>query len=80
MGVVDDFLSKTDLVVDCRSGFTYAERPTAFRWKNHQHAIEAVNTEWHSPIGKHFQVTTENGHIFELIYNHAKDTWQILKT
>ena len=72
--------TKTNLDVECRSGFTYVERPIAFSWENQRHVIEAVNAEWRSPIGKHFRVTTENGFIFELTFDHANDSWQILQT
>ena len=80
MGVVDDSPSKIDLDVECHSGFAYADRPTAFSWENQRFVIEVVNAEWRSPTGKHFRVTTENGFIFELIFNPAKDHWQILQT
>ena len=66
-----------NVVVECHSGHTYAERPTAFHWEGEQLAIETIEAEWRSPNAKHFQVTTKNGQIFELIYDEAKDNWQI---
>lgn len=69
-----------DIIVECHSGHAYAERPTAFYWMNARFTIKTVDAEWRNPDRKHFQVTTENGQHFELIYDEVKDNWQIIQT
>ena len=64
-------------VVQCHSGYAYAQRPVAFFWEGTQYAIEAVQNEWRSPAGKHFRVLTKHGSCFELVYDQSSDDWQI---
>ena len=66
-----------DVVVECHSGHTYAQRPTAFWWENERFEVATIEAEWRSPTGKHFQVKTRNEATFELIYREAGDCWQI---
>ena len=67
----------TDTIVECYSGHTYAERPKALCHNGKQYEIEAIEAQWRSPEGKHFQVTAMNGDVFELIYDQATDNWKI---
>lgn len=69
--------SKEDAVVECHSGHTYAQRPTAFWWKGERLEVETIEDEWRSPEAKHFPVITKNGEKFKLIYHEAGDSWQI---
>jgi len=63
--------------VECHSGYTYAERPTAFRWEGQRLAIEAVEQSWRVPGGRRFRVRTEDGRLFELFYGELYDEWRI---
>ena len=65
------------IVVECHSGHTYAQRPTAFLWEAERFEIATIDAEWRSPIGKHFRITTKNATNFELLYYEANDDWQI---
>ena len=67
------------VVVECHSGHTYAERPKAIYWDNERLEVENIETEWHSPEGKHFRVKVKNGSVFELIFYEASHDWQIRK-
>jgi hypothetical protein len=64
-------------IVECHSGYTYAERPTALRWKGKRLAIEAVEQSWSVPGGRRFRVRTEDGRVFELFYGELYDEWRI---
>ena len=70
-------LPKTDSVVECHSGHTYAQRPTVFWWEAERFEVASIDAEWRSPVGKHFRVTTKYETIFELTYHEASDSWQI---
>ncbi|MEJ5202278.1 MAG: hypothetical protein WHV66_08585 [Anaerolineales bacterium] len=63
--------------VVCHSGFTYAERPTAFWWEGELLEVSAVETEWRTPQGRGFRVRTPQGQRFELFYNEHNDEWEI---
>lgn len=64
-------------LVECHSGYTYAERPTAFRWEGKRLMIEAVEQAWRVPGGRRFRVRTQDGRVFELFYGELYDEWRI---
>ena len=64
-------------LVECHSGYTYAERPTALRWEGQRLTIEAVEQAWRVPGGRRFRVRTEDGRVFELFYGELYDEWRI---
>lgn len=65
-------------LVECHSGYTYAERPTALRWDGARLAIEEVEDAWRIPGGRKFRVRVEDGRMFELFYGELYDEWRIL--
>jgi hypothetical protein len=64
-------------LVECLSGFTYAERPLALTWEGRRLEITQILAEWRTPDENHFRVCTFDSREFELIYIHAADEWQI---
>ena len=64
-------------LVECHSGFTYADRPIALTWEGRRQEIVAIPAEWRSPGRKHFRVRTSDGQDFELSYHEAANEWQI---
>jgi len=64
-------------LVECHSGYTYAERPTALRWEGERLPIGAVEQAWRVPGGRRFRVRTEDGRLFELFYGELYDEWRI---
>lgn len=67
-------------LVECHSGFTYADRPVALSWEGQRLEITLVQAEWNTPARKHFQVLTGDGRKFKLAYNQTTDEWQIEQT
>ena len=64
-------------LVECHSGYTYAERPSAIRWEGKRLTIETVEQAWRVPGGRRFRVRTEDGRVFELFYGELYDEWRI---
>ncbi len=64
--------------VECHSGYTYGERPTAFYWEEVRLCIAEIEAFWRTPDGRKFRVRTEDDRIFELSYDALNDAWQIL--
>ncbi len=64
-------------LVECHSGYTYAERPTALYWQGQRLGIEAIEAQWRIPGGRRFRVRTAEGQIFELFYRELDDEWRI---
>jgi hypothetical protein len=64
-------------LVECHSGYTYADRPIALRWEEQRLEIEAVEAEWRIPGGRRFRVRTTDRRWFELFYGELYDEWRI---
>jgi hypothetical protein len=64
-------------LVECHSGYTYAERPTAIHWQGERLEIEQVEAEWRISGGRRFRVRTRDGQVFELFYGELYDEWRI---
>ncbi|HZU86514.1 MAG TPA: hypothetical protein VFF78_03455 [Anaerolineaceae bacterium] len=64
-------------LVECHSGFEYAERPTALRWEDQRLKISAIEDQWCIPGGKKFRVRVEDGRVFELFYGELYSDWRI---
>ncbi len=66
-----------DELVECHSGFEYAERPVSLQWMGERLEIEQVEAEWRIPGGKCFRVRVKDGRTFELFYGELYDEWRI---
>ena len=64
-------------LVECHSGFAYADKPVALTWEGSCLEITRIIAEWRTPEKKHFRVRTASNQIFELAYSPATDEWQI---
>jgi hypothetical protein len=64
-------------IVECHSGFTYADRPLALTWEGQRLEITNILAEWRTPEEHHFRVCTTNRREFELAYCPVTDEWQI---
>ncbi len=63
--------------MECRSDLNYADTPLAFQWESRRLQVEEVLQRWRTPQGRGFRVKAGEGRVFELIYDEAKDQWQI---
>jgi hypothetical protein len=63
--------------VECYSGHTYAQDPRALVWQGQRYPIAQVESSWRSPEGPVFQVLTEPGDRFELVYHEVEGVWQL---
>jgi len=64
-------------LVECHSGYTYAERPVAFYWQGERLEVDRIAAQWQAPDGKHFRVSTRDGQVFELVYSEPGAKWQV---
>lgn len=66
-----------DELVECHSGYTYAERPISLLWEGERLEITDVQARWRIPGGVRFRVSVEDGRAFELFYGELYDEWRI---
>ena len=59
------------------AGRRYPERPISFVWQDEEQIIEAIEGEWMTPEGSHFQVRTSAGERFHLVYSREEDEWYL---
>ena len=64
-------------IVECHSGFAYAERPVAITWQGQRRIVAALLEQARTPAGRRFRIRTRDGQEFELIYFEATDEWEI---
>jgi hypothetical protein len=67
----------TGSIVECHSGFAYAERPVALTWQGKRLGIAAILEQARIPAGRRFHIRTQDGQEFELVYREATDEWEI---
>jgi hypothetical protein len=64
-------------LVECHSGFTYAEKPIALTWNGQRLEIDEILAAWRTPGARRFRVRTRDLRRFELAYHEADNIWQI---
>jgi len=64
-------------LVECHSGFAYAERPVALTWENQRLEIDEILAAWRTPGERRFRVRTRDRQMFELAYRESDDDWKI---
>jgi hypothetical protein len=64
-------------LVECHSGFEYADRPTALYWHEHRLVIAEILESRRTPEGNTFRVRTQDDQEFELSYLEMQDEWRI---
>jgi hypothetical protein len=66
-----------DELVECHSGYEYAERPVALKWEGARLEIKEIVKEWRIPGGHCFRVVTQDQRVFELFYGELYDEWRV---
>ena len=66
----------TDLV-ECRSDYQYAQRPTAVYWDGEWLSVQVILADWEEPDGKGFRVLSGNLIAFDLFYSYEHDSWEV---
>jgi hypothetical protein len=64
-------------IVECHSGFTYAEKPAALTWDGQRLEIDEILAAWRTPGERRFRVRVHGPRVFELAYREAGNDWQI---
>jgi len=66
-------------LVECHSGYEYAERPTALQWEGQRLEVEQVEAGWRTPGERCFRVRTRDGRRFDLFYSEQYDEWRLIE-
>lgn len=66
-----------ETLVECHSGYEYAQRPVALYWEGNRLEVEQIEAEWRIPGGKRFRVHVQDGRVFELFYGELYDEWRV---
>ena len=64
-------------LVECHSGYEYADRPAAVNWEGERLEVEEVLARWRIPGAKCFRVRVQGGRVFELFYGELYDEWRV---
>ena len=66
-------------LVECHSGYQYAQRPAAFFWQGEKKLVEAILDQWLTPAARSFRVITQDQQIFELHFRVDLDAWEVIQ-
>jgi len=64
-------------MVECHSGYKYAERPVAFYWEGEHFEVKSIEASWRTPAERFFRVRSLDDRLFELVYRELEDDWKI---
>jgi len=64
-------------LVECHSGFTYAERPKTIYWEGKRLEINRIEKQARTQEGSFFRVRVVEGDTFDLHYNPSSDQWRV---
>jgi hypothetical protein len=67
-------------LVECRSDWEYAQRPQAFTWQGQRLGVQQVISQFRTPDGTCFLISTFEADCFNLFYNEHLDQWIIQPT
>jgi hypothetical protein len=63
-------------IVECHSGFAYADKPVALTWQGERLLIAEILAQGRTPQTRWFRVITMDGQVFVLSYNEETNNWQ----
>lgn len=64
-----------ELRVECYSGQRADERPLRFFAGGNAYTVEKVDDKWYSPDATYFRVKANDGNVYVLRHDEAKDKW-----
>ena len=65
--------------VECHSGFSSCDHPTAIWWQGHHHLVKAIIAEWRTPIEKHYRLLIDENLILNAVFNEKNNSWNVEK-
>lgn len=69
--------SQVSEIVHCHAGWRYPEHPISVFWDSAWVEVEQVLTEWKTPEGIVYCISTKEGKQLKLIYYLERDGWVI---
>lgn len=66
--------------VECRSEYTYPQRPVALWLDQERIEVAEVESESRTQHGKQFRVRLVDGRRLELLYEELTDEWSVRET
>jgi hypothetical protein len=66
-----------DLSVDCSSGYSSCDHPSAVWWHGQHRLVKAIIAEWRTPVEKHYCLLATENCFLEAVLNEKENTWKI---
>jgi len=65
-------------IVEAYAGAFYPERPVSFTRGGRRVTVAELTRQWRTPDEIHFDVVTDDGSRFEMVYKFSQDRWQVI--
>ncbi len=66
-----------DPTVECISGYSGCDHPSAVWWHGQRQRIKTIYAEWRTPFEKHYRLLTAENYFLEAILNEKENTWKV---
>jgi len=63
--------------VECQSGYSHCDHPTAIIWEGKRLAVKNIEAEWREPDIKYYRILTEDCIRLEIQFNENENIWRI---
>ena len=70
---------RTDIIVECYSGYKADERPVSFITGDKKLMIDKIIEQWRSPDAEYFKVLADDGKGYLLVHDNINDGWVLEK-
>ena len=70
---------RTDIIVECYSGYKADERPVNFITGGKKFVVNRIIQQWRSPDAEYFKVLADDGQGYLLVHDNIKDGWVLEK-
>lgn len=68
---------KIDSSVECNSGFSACDYPTAIWWQGRRLKVKIILKEWREPSEKCYRLLVNDNLYLEARLNEKENTWQV---
>ena len=70
---------RSDIAVECYSGYRADERPVSFISEGKKLMVEKIIEQWRTPDADYYKVLAHNGKGYLLVHEIIKDAWVLEK-
>ena len=68
---------KIETAVECNSGYSSCDHPSAIWWQGQRHLVKAIIAEWRTPVEKHYHLLVAEDLFLKAALNEKENIWKV---